>query len=139
MKSLFLVISLLFSLSVVAGNDGDYLSCSNGTIHDVGDGLMNVEVRGDYINFYIYESSFSLKVSELQSEPTIDEMKATGMYYRFVKKVIKLTSEGEEYDSNVSGLVVVSRDGKKMTTDLSFEGRDTRTERHTCVIKTEKN
>ena len=80
-----------------------YLSCTNGTIEEVGDGLFTANFFDDAINFQIYEGSVSigaLDLNSLGSTTTIMDVNTTYFVEGEVEKVV------------VDAIITMSKDNK---------------------------
>ena len=130
MKFLVILLSVLFSLSVFAGANPGYTSCVNGDIWEVGDGHFQLDILEDGLAFYMYETSFSLDVTDV---------KYSNNRFRFTGKEVHMSSEGEHFKSTVNGLVILSQDEKSATVDININSGETRVLKLKCQKNTDES
>ena len=104
-----------------------YTSCTNGTIHEVGDALLRVDVVEDGMTIFAYERAIYLAASLFEVEPADGKVK-----YRINEDEVEMTAEGETFTESVSGVIILSENNEKMAYDISIGRRETRSETLDC-------
>ena len=126
MKSIFGLIGLfavVFAMQARAENS--YISCSNGTIDQVGDALFQVNLLEDGIEFLPYEGSFTI-----DAEDTVYD---TGTF-AVISQLVTKTSEGEESQTVVNAMLTFES-STTMHMAIGFDDGEFETYKMTCVSK----
>ena len=132
MKFIILVSIFLMSISSLAGAYPGYISCTNGTIFEVGDSLFQVEILEEGLLFSIYETSYSVDATDIVVVRPKVGVDAPNKL-RILNKTVQMMSEGELFNSVVNALVIVSKDKKTATVDLSHDNGEMEVYKLKCV------
>lgn len=118
----------LFSvfLALEAGAHTNYISCSNGSFDDLGDGYFQIDILEDGIEFFPYEGSFSFDASEITYDSGT---------YAIVNKTTIASAEGEEYSSTVDAVLTLSEKGTKLNVAISHDKGPFYSYQMACVEK----
>lgn len=126
MKRVFGLIALsavFFGLQ--ANAETTYLSCSNGTIDQVGDALFQVNIMEDGIEFLPYEGSFTIDAASIMYD--------TGTFV-VLNETVKVSSEGEESQSLVNAMLTMPS-STTLNVAISHDGGAYQTYELTCEEK----
>jgi hypothetical protein len=129
MKSVILgmLFASFLSSPAMASNLGlGRLECNNGTIEEVGDGLFELTVLRDRIEFRPYESGFTIRARD---------MVRSGNTIAALAKTVKISAEGEESTVLINAILIFSNDRTKANLATSYDGSPFYTQELSCVKK----
>lgn len=118
------LVSVFFALQATA--QASYLSCSNGDIEDVGDAYFQIDVLEDGLEFFPYESSFTIDAAEIAFESDT---------FAIVNKTVTVSSEGQEFPSLINALLILDEKNNRLNAAISFDKGPFRAYEMTCVKK----
>ena len=113
-------------LGLQANAETSYLSCSNGTIDQVGDGLFQINFMEDGIEFLPYEGSFTLDAAVIAYD---------GGTFAVLNQSTIVTSEGTETPSVIDALLTLDATATTLNVALSYDKGAYETHQLTCVKK----
>lgn len=126
MKSIFGLIGLfavVFAMQAQAETSS--ISCSNGTIDQVGDALFQVNVLEDGIEFLPYEGSFTVDAAD-----AIYDMGT----FAIINQPVTVSAEGEQSQSVVNAMLTFES-STTMYMAISYDDGAYETYKMTCVSK----
>jgi hypothetical protein len=124
MKRIFAIAALaLFSTQALAEG---YLSCSNGTIDEQGDGYFQIDVLEDGLEFFPYEGSFTIDATEAAFDAGT---------FSVVNRTTTLSVEGEEVSTVVNAMLILDETAKTLNVAISYDKGPFASYEMTCVEK----